>query len=178
MYAYYRHCIHKEYKNLDLSQEKCLLSTSAATRTLDHDDLSTTTTKRLVEFRHCRLHYPPSHQESLTQPLNLTISCPTLGGHALLGRNSSGKSLVGQTIVARGQPSHIQDGTFWIPSNWMSNAIAHVSFDSHQELLQEGGTTYRAISGGNGTLNKAAQLYALLPCDVDTLSTVKYSRHC
>lgn len=145
----------------------------------------------LVEFRQARLRYPSSsnhhHSEDATTtansstslPIDLQITNPTLGGHALLGRNSSGKSLLGQTIVARGSDEYLKEGSLSLPSNWMSNAVAHVSFDSHQELLREGTTTttYRAISGG-GTLNKAAQflivrfgLYGLLQRDVDTLST-------
>jgi len=53
-----------------------------------------------------------------------------------------------------------------------------VSFESHWELLEEGGTTYRAISGGSNVLNKAAKflivrfgMYPLLNREVQTLST-------
>ncbi len=151
-------------------------STSAATLPVEKDNDQR---QRLIEFRGMRLRYPMSQET--TPPINLTILCPSTGGHALLGRNSSGKSLVGQTIVARGDQAYWQDegnGSIYIPPKWMSNAVAHVSFDSHQDLLKEGGTTYRAICGGNGTLNKAAQflivrfgLYGLLQRDVDTLST-------
>lgn len=144
---------------------------------------------RLVEFQKARLGYPSSTSTwSSTPPIfDLTIQEPTAGGHALLGRNAVGKSLLGQAIVERQDTSLLQEGTLTVPSQWMSNAVAHVSFDSHQRLLLEdddsssadddGLTTFRAISGG-GPLNKAAQflivrfgLYGLLPRSVQTLST-------
>lgn len=131
----------------------------------------------LIEIRGARLGYPQS-QQPLTPPIHLTIDPPSFGGHVLLGRNGSGKSLVGKTIVSGGHFDYVKEGEFAITApKWHSQAIAHVSFESHQELLEQGGTTYKAISEG-GNLNKAAQflivrfgLYSLLPRDVRTLST-------
>jgi molybdate transport system ATP-binding protein len=137
----------------------------------------------LLELRQARLGYPggASRQQPLTPPIDLIIAPPSQGGHALLGRNGSGKSLIGQTIVSRGHADYLQEGLFLTgrDKNWQySNAIAHVSFDSHQELLNQGDSTYKAITGGGGNLTKAAQflvvrfgLYPLLIRDVRTLST-------
>eukprot|EP00934_Nitzschia_sp_Nitz4_P006680 Nitzschia sp. Nitz4//scaffold141_size107518//33151//34764//NITZ4_004272-RA/size107518-processed-gene-0.131-mRNA-1//-1//CDS//3329536276//6670//frame0 len=135
----------------------------------------------LLQLVDARLGYPS--QPAVTPPINLTIAKPTYGGHALLGRNDTGKSLIGQTIVSRGSSDYLKEGQHLVPATgWMSNAVAHVSFDSHKQLLQEKRksehiTTYRAISQG-GNLNKAAQflivrfgLYSLLERTVDTLST-------
>jgi molybdate transport system ATP-binding protein len=131
---------------------------------------------------------------------------PRQGGYAIVGRNGSGKSLLGQALVASGRSSHQQDnndnsndnnndnpflvgGTMVTPSRgWHARAVAHVSFDSHQELLQERDektgqdwTAFKAIAtagGAPGKLNPAAQflvvrfgLYPLLHRQVSTLST-------
>ncbi|KAL3917845.1 MAG: hypothetical protein SGILL_004521, partial [Bacillariaceae sp.] len=127
------------------------------------------------------------------------------GGYATLGRNGTGKSLLGQAIMATVDNidlsksaessetinnSYISEGSLRIPptSRWHSRAVAHVSFDSHRELLQEMDdktndhiTAFKAIataSGAPGKLNPAAQflvvrfgLYPLLHRTVNTLST-------
>lgn len=103
------------------------------------------------------------------------------GGHLLLGRNGSCKSLLvdfltnpgkyGDELLA-GDPNH--DST--------SYDVASVSFDSHKQLLQDNpdDSVYRlrAEDGFGGTLSKAAQylvvrfgLFPLLYRKVSTLST-------
>ena len=134
----------------------------------------------LVELQKARLSYN-NKSNTHYNPIDLKIDFPTNGGHALLGRNSSGKSLVGQTIASRDTQLFLKEGTmqFHNPNNRQTNMVEHVSFDSHLELLEQGGTTHRAINGGHGgTLTKAAQflvvrfgLYPLLTRNVRTLST-------
>jgi molybdate transport system ATP-binding protein len=181
---------------------------------LGEDDDLADQPRKLVEFRRAKLFYPSlmdatTDDESAIATLTTTTrlsSSPTVvvdlsildptstrGGHALLGRNAMGKSLIGQAIVARGYHKSdngkgvVIQGEWELPPHWGSESIqtdttsgevAHVSFDSHQALLQEGGTTFKAIASGAGRLNKAAQflivrfgLYGLLSRTVDTLST-------
>ena len=118
----------------------------------------------LVRFRDAPLTFPGSNSPPV--PVTLTIhSADQHGGHALLGRNGSGKTLIAQSLIRENM-----DGIH-IPRR----SIQHVSMQSHQELLQAGGTVYKALSQGN--LNKAAQflvvrfgLFPLLHQDVRTLS--------
>lgn len=129
----------------------------------------------LVEIVNADLSYSKS-ADPMTNGLRgicLRIENPTHGGHVLLGKNSSGKSLISNTIRARGDPTYVNEGSFRVDR---LHRIAHVSFESHEELLKEGGTAYKAIAQGN--LSKAAQflvvrfgLYPLLYRPVDTLST-------
>jgi molybdate transport system ATP-binding protein len=130
----------------------------------------------LVELQG-RLHYPnDDDDDSATAPIHLSIYPPNFGGHALLGANSTGKTLITQAIASQ-DPLQYLDGTFQTADRWHSRAISHVSFASHQQLVEEGGTASKAISQG-GNLTKAAQflvvrfsLYHLLQRDVSTLST-------
>jgi molybdate transport system ATP-binding protein len=114
------------------------------------------------------------------------------GGHALLGRNGSGKSLISNVLASAGKTAkndgainrsneYLQAGHLHIDSSsftWHSSTVAQVSFESHKELLQRGGTVSKAISRSTGKLNKAAQflivrfgLYPFLHRQVATLST-------
>lgn len=124
----------------------------------------------LIKLETMNLAFPDDIDKKVVlSSVDLTIRNPVEhgGGHALLGRNGSGKTLLAQTIMRKG-----------IVDQGMSIAgsrIQHVSFESHQQLLQEGGTVYHALS--KGLLNKAAQflvvrfgLYPLLHQDVRTLS--------
>ncbi|KAG7374589.1 molybdenum ABC transporter ATP-binding protein [Nitzschia inconspicua] len=147
-------------------------------------------------------------------PPNLTHDNPLdrQGGYALLGRNGTAKSLLGLSLMATTQTVNLRErldeqqqqqqqrrntqnpylieGDLSIPSGsrWHSRAVAHVSFHSHQELLEERDektgehlTAFKAIAtagGAPGKLNPAAQflvvrfgLYPLLHRTVNTLST-------
>jgi molybdate transport system ATP-binding protein len=139
-----------------------------------------TTEQPLVELQG-RLHYPDDDDDDsreTTAPMHLSIYPPSYGGHALLGANSTGKTLITQAIASKDPLQYLDDnGTFQTADRWHSRAISHVSFASHQQLVQEGGTASKAISQG-GNLTKAAQflvvrfsLYHLLQRDVSTLST-------
>ena len=161
------------------------------------DDVPTTPPPPLMEFRQVKLQYPStSNTDSRSipeTPIDLSIHPPSNGGHVLLGPNGCGKSLLLQAIASHQQTResptsegdgnsinpYLQDGELSVTADgiWHSRAVAHVSFSSHQELLQEGGTASKAISEG-GNLSKAAQflvvrfgLFPLLQRDVTTLST-------
>jgi molybdate transport system ATP-binding protein len=201
-------------KRLDASQLSCRFqhrfsSSVAATAaaSIDEDDEfqkdHRPTTPPLLEFRKARLAYPRSKVSS--KPFDFAIHPPDLktdarqGGYAVLGRNGSGKSLLGAALratvdgvdLSKSGGNHnnpyVVDGTLTF-SRWHSRAVAHVSFDSHRELLRERDektgehvTAFKAIAaagGAPGKLNPAAQflvvrfgLYPLLHRTVDTLST-------
>ena len=139
-----------------------------------------TTEQPLVELQG-RLHYPNDDDDdsrATTAPMHLSIYPPSSGGHALLGANSTGKTLITHAIASQDPLQYLDGtGTFQTADRWHSRVISHVSFASHQQLVEEGGTASKAISQG-GNLNKAAQflvvrfsLYPLLQRDVSTLST-------
>ena len=134
----------------------------------------------LVSLHQARLGYYGQHAKPLTPPMNLDIRHPTQGGHVLLGRNGMGKTLV-SNVLSSNSSDYLKEGSYTACDETIERhadyAIAHVSFQSHEELLQHGGTAWQAISGG-GNLSKAAQflvvrfgLFPLLHREVDTLST-------
>ena len=184
----------------------------------DDDDDDVAYLPPLLEFSRARLQYPSStlstQQQQRQQTFDFPIYAPDLkaspkqGGYAVLGRNGSGKSLLGAALRATAdnvdlsrqsdnsqgkndnKNPYVTSGTLSIPtaSRWHSRAVAHVSFDSHRELLQETDdktgdhvTAFKAIAtagGAPGKLNAAAQflvvrfgLYPLLHRTVNTLST-------
>jgi molybdate transport system ATP-binding protein len=106
--------------------------------------------------------------------IDLSIHHPETGGHIFLGKNGIGKTEISQILVSFGET--LIDGH--LSSDLFPSSVAHVSFQSHYDLLQQGCTAYKAISGGSNKLNKAAQflvvrfgLYSLLHREVHTLST-------
>jgi hypothetical protein len=128
----------------------------------------------LIELDRALLCYPES--SSVQGPYNLRILPPAHGGHALLGPNGIGKTLVCNALVNAASGDHVRGGSIVTEPSWNSRSVAHVSFQSHQNLLRQGGTVSKAISGG-GSLTKAAQflvvrfgLYHLLYRNVATLS--------
>ena len=139
----------------------------------EFEEESSAEVQPLIQMAQATLGYPDTSKASWTPPINLTIDPPAKGGHALLGKNGCGKTLITQTIVHRGStPHYLKRGSFQTANPWHSRATAHVSFASHQQLLDEGGTASKAISEG-GKLNKAAQflvvrfgLFPLLQRDV------------
>ena len=93
-----------------------------------------------------RLSYPGG---APTQPLCLAIQRPaSAGGHALLGSNGHGKTLLAQALL---DDSLVLSGELKRPGRG-----ARVSFESHQELLAKGGTVYKALGYG-GSLSAAAK---------------------
>jgi molybdate transport system ATP-binding protein len=152
------------------SEAKRSSSTSSAAASGDNES-----GQCLVEMKSAVLTYPGSSTK--LGPWDLSIYNPSRGGHALLGRNGSGKSLISNALVRNGGNGFLEAGHFATEQPWRSNSIARVSFESHEELLQKGGTVSKAIADG-GNLTKAAQflvvrfgMFPLLHRDVRTLST-------
>lgn len=147
---------------------------STASAAADVDELS----QWLVKLDAAHLGYPSS--TSSLKPLDLTIQPASFGGHAVLGRNGTGKSLLAQALAYGAfegpELPHVSAGDVSHANGRPS--VARVSFESHQELLAMGGSTYSALTPFGGLLSKAAQflvvrfgLYALIHRDIDTLST-------
>jgi molybdate transport system ATP-binding protein len=104
------------------------------------------------------LGYPDDAKRSLG-PLDLSIAHPSSGGHVLLGKNGSGKSLIAYTLaslVDEQVSPYLKAGTYSTEDSWHKRAVAKVSFQSHEELLARGGTVSKTISDG-GNLSKAAK---------------------
>ena len=153
----------------------------------------------IVRLNSVRLAYPSLHNPSSdavsrpSSPISLSIYPPSAelgGGHAVLGRNGVGKSLLHLalthgTSVAGPEHSHLESGTMdMFPDDPTATSfksrypVSSVSFDSHHRLLQGGGTGYAALTPLGGRLSKAAEflvvrfgLFPLLGRDVSTLST-------
>ena len=153
----------------------------------------------IVRLNSVRLAYPSLHNPSSnavsrpSSPISLSIYPPSAelgGGHAVLGRNGVGKSLLHLalahgTSVAGPEHSHLESGTMdMFPDDPTAVSfksrypVSSVSFDSHHRLLQGGGTGYAALTPLGGRLSKAAEflvvrfgLFPLLGRDVSTLST-------
>ena len=181
-----------------------LASTTAATGKYANDKEADAGPVPLVRLESVRLAYPsvyvPSVDSDITKPrpssspISLSVYPPNAegigGGHAVLGRNGSGKSLLHLalahgTSVSGPEQSHLESGVMDLfPDDPNAKAfksrypISSVSFDSHHRLLQAGGTGYAALTPLGGRLSKAAEflvvrfgLFPLLGRDVSTLST-------
>ena len=105
------------------------------------------------------LSYPGEPENSIG-PLHLSIKHPSTGGHVLLGKNGSGKSLIAYTLASlvddEQASTYIRSGSYSTEDNWHRRAVAKVSFQSHEQLLTRGGTVSKTISDG-GNLSKAAK---------------------
>lgn len=154
----------------------------------------------LVSLRQARLGYKSSVlgvlQTPWTPPISMDVLHPKQGGHVVLGRNGSGKTLL-SSLLSPNPGDFLFEGSYTAVDETISRhadyAIAHVSFQSHEQLLRQQqqkkrdsvdgtagtalSTSWQVISGG-GNLTKAAQflvvrfgLYPLLHRDVTTLST-------
>lgn len=167
-------------------------------------------------IRHLQNHWnqqqsiPPNHNPTqLFDPFDLQIF-PNLecgsggGGHVVLGRNGSGKTLLSRSLIHtlenesdNDSPNHdtnnpfLHSGSLHInkereDTNRLHHFLSHVSFESHSQLLLKKNTTtvHRALipSGGN-RLSPTAKflavrlgMYPLLPRFVNTLSTGEIRR--
>jgi molybdate transport system ATP-binding protein len=105
--------------------------------------------REVASLSAARLSYPGG---APTQPLCLDIQRPTSGGHALLGSNGHGKTLLASALL---DDSLVLSGELKRPGRG-----ARVSFESHQELLAKGGTVYKAL-GYAGSLSAAAKYLAV-----------------
>jgi len=156
------------------------------------------------------IQYPQSTSSTLDR-INLQI-WPNLecggggGGHLILGRNGSGKTLLSHSLQQSGDSSDqdanwynddqnnlfLKSGDISITKrninkkNRNHHFITNVSFDSHSELLRNPNTTtvHKAlIPGGGNRLSNTAKflsvrlgMYPLLPRYVNTLSTGEIRR--
>ena len=82
-----------------------------------------------------------------TAKLDLEIMEADAGGHALLGRNGSGKSTIGRALCG---DAPIKSGALDRPAR-----TAHVSFEAHEALAKEDVTVYEAL----GKLQTKASKY-------------------
>jgi molybdate transport system ATP-binding protein len=132
----------------------------------------------LATFRRAGLGWPGQRSEAAMGHLDLTVHSAGSGGHALLGRNGCGKTLIGSALAA-GDGRWLRAGKLERRDGWSARSASQVSFESHQQLLDEGGTVYRALGMPPGsTPSKAAKflivrfgLHGLLYRPVATLST-------
>eukprot|EP00966_Prymnesium_polylepis_P229557 5311722-Prymnesium_polylepis.1 len=133
----------------------------------------------LLTLRAARLAFASDDDVSATTPpLDLSISAAGSGGHALLGANGSGKTLLSEAIGASASDlRHLRSGELVRRDGWTDRSVSLVSFESHQELLAAGGTVYASLSRG-GTLSAAARylvvrfgLHPLLYRPVSAIST-------
>ena len=127
--------------------------------------------KPLASLSAARLGY--SRRAWRTKPIDLRILPAASGGHALLGNNGHGKTLLSQALL-HDNVSLLHGGSLEFCDGWTPRSAGHVSFDAHQQLLREGGTVYRAL----GHLSAAAKylvvrfgLHPLLYRSVRTIST-------
>jgi molybdate transport system ATP-binding protein len=153
-------------------------SCSTSVSVLEVSDADDESSEWLIKINDARLGYPNTSNSS-SHPLDLTIQPAPFGGHAVLGTNGSGKSLL-SSALAHGsfegpEWPHLVTGSL---HHSHGTSVARVSFESHQALLAKGGSTYSALTPLGGLLSKAAQflvvrfgLYGLLTRDVHTLST-------
>jgi molybdate transport system ATP-binding protein len=147
-----------------------------------------------VELKGAKLGYPASsrsRKNRTTLPIDYAVNPPTSGGHVILGRNGSGKSLLAQALVSpstfvvegsiSGEQHHTADNGAQTTTGRMRKppTTANVSFQSHEEMLLAGGSVSKAILGSHGgVLSPAARflavrfgLFPFLSRDVRTLST-------
>ena len=111
--------------------------------------------------------------------VNLTVQAAASGGHVCLGRNGSGKTLLGASLAHGSQDEWIVSGSLSHREGWSARSSSYVSFESHEALLEEGGSVYRALGVPPGaTPTKAAKfllvrfgLHPLLYRPVTALST-------
>ena len=133
----------------------------------------------LSALRSAVLGWPGS---AVTTPaISLAVNPASAGGHVLLGRNGAGKTLVGSALAsAPADSSHwVHGGALERRDGWSARSVSQVSFESHEALLDEGGTVYRALGVPPGTTpSKAAKflivrfgLHGLLYRPVTAIST-------
>ena len=127
----------------------------------------------LLTLRAARLAFS-SHGPPATRPIELSINPARGGGHALLGANGSGKTLLAEVLSGAGG---VASGELMRHERWNERSASLVSFESHQELLANGGSVYANLSRG-GTLSAAARflvvrfgLHPLLYRPVGAIST-------
>jgi molybdate transport system ATP-binding protein len=184
----------RHHVNVDRRQERNFSSAPEAEATApsasdyenDTSNVLLANVKPLVTLDQVVLAHPGDDDDTSTptrQPVSFSIAPPSVkGGHVVLGRNGTGKSLLSNSLIS--PETHIRQGcgsySFFDDVNdedtstsnassskstrtsWArKRAIAHVSFESHLALLASDTnsdmTAYKAISGGGNQMSKAAQ---------------------
>jgi molybdate transport system ATP-binding protein len=134
----------------------------------------------LATLRSAALCWPRQHVPCLSR-VNMQVNPAEAGGHLLLGRNGSGKTLLASAIGGSTASEHsfLHSGSIERTDAWSAKSAQQVSFESHETLLDEGGTVYRALGVPPGsTPTKACKflivrfgLYQILYRPVTAIST-------
>ena len=85
--------------------------------------------KPLASLSAARLGY--SRRAWRTKPVDLQIMPAASGGHALLGNNGHGKTLLSQALL-HDNASLLHSGSLEFCDGWTPRSAGHVSFDAHQ----------------------------------------------
>lgn len=159
------------------------------------------------KLQHLQNHWQQSASSHEHEPLHIDLNvypnteCKSAGGgHILLGRNASGKSLTLKTLIhtlhsseySRQRNPYLHSGSLHIDkqsetmqkNSRYNQFLSHVSFESHSQLLSNPISVHRAlIPGGGNRLSPTAQflivrlgMFPLLQRTVDTLSTGEIRR--
>ena len=97
----------------------------------------------LVRFDSARLGYPPAGERTTLGPIDLTVLPASAGGHAVLGRNGCGKSLLSSALMDD-SGLHLGGGDIVRGNEIVGpRSIGRVSFESHGALLGRGGERLR-----------------------------------
>ncbi|CAJ1962036.1 unnamed protein product [Cylindrotheca closterium] len=175
------------FRNRSYSSSSLLMK-SAMENVMDEDENNTNNNKTaLVHYPGTtRLSYPNDNNAENDESFELVLDDFTIakperkgGGHLLLGRNGSGKSLLVDFLH---KPEKYCNNKGASTTTHEAYDVASVSFDSHKELLRDhpDASVYRILTedGFGGTLSKSAQylvvrfgLFPLLYRKVSTLST-------
>jgi len=199
-----------------------LLSSTCTVDVIEGSSTQTIIIPPLIRLEAARLQYPSiitgnDFDHGLNDDINEIVSYRSIldsfdlnifpnlecgsggGGHVVLGKNGSGKTLLSQTLInsynnqnnAEHQSS-LHSGSIEINKtrdcsiNRNHRWLTHVSFESHSELLlnENSTTVHRAlIPGGGNRLSPTAKflvvrlgMYPLLPRFINTLSTGEIRR--
>jgi molybdate transport system ATP-binding protein len=159
------------------------------------------------QLQHLQNHWQQSASNHEHQALHVDLhvypntECKSAGGgHILLGRNASGKSLTLKTLIhtlhaaeeSEQSNPYLHSGSLYIDkqsetkqmNTRYNHFLSHVSFESHSQLLSNPISVHRAlIPGGGNRLSPTAQflivrlgMFPLLQRTVDTLSTGEIRR--
>ena len=84
---------------------------------------------KLIALEAARL----SFKSRPTRPIDLQVLPAAFGGHALLGANGSGKTLVSEALLQCGG-GLLHSGRVSCREGWSARSAKRVSFDAHQQV--------------------------------------------